>query len=169
MAFSDNMLTTSALVIVDGGALDMTNAAADAMTLTGDLEVADGGTLVLEVFSESLFDSLLVSGIASFGSLSGIEFLLDIDAMDLFDGFSIDFLTATDVFGFGNLDFTFTGLDPLYSASVGELDGFMTLTLSSSSAVPEASGLALFGAGLLGLLGVGLARRRSAATGRSDA
>jgi MYXO-CTERM domain-containing protein len=154
------MLTTSALVVIDGGALDMTNAVADSLVLTGNLEVADGGTLVLDVFSESLFDSLMISGFADFFPLSGIEFNLDIDAFDLFDGFSVDFLEATAVFGFGFLDFTFTGLDPLYTASVSELDGVMSLTLNTTSSVPEAPALALFGAGLLGLFGIGLARRR---------
>lgn len=159
VSFSDNMLSTSSLAVVNGGVLDMDNGVADSFVLDGNLEVALGGSLVLDVFSETLFDSLLVSGTADFGSFGEILFNLDIDPGDLFDGFIVDFLTSAGVLGFGDLLVSYTGLDPLYTANVSELNGVLSLTLNSLS-VPEAPAAALLGAGLLGLFGLGLVRRR---------
>ena len=164
VSFSDNTLTTSALVVLNGGVLEMANGAGENFVLDGNLEVALGGTLSLDVFSDSDFDSLLVTGTADFGLFGEILFNLAIDPGDLFDGFTVDFLTSAGVLNFGDLLVSYTGLDPLYTASVSELNGVLSLTLNQQVAsVSEAGAAALFGAGLLGLFGVGLARRRNTA------
>lgn len=164
ITFNDNALAAGRLDAVNGGEVSMETGAAENFQLTGDLGLASGGSLVLEIFSASDFDTFDIDGLADFGAGGEIDFLFDA-GFDPFDGLELIFLTALDgIGGFDLLDFNFIGLDPLFRATVGLGPQEDELFLSFSRRVPEPGTLALFGAGLLGLFGLGRVRRRYTAT-----
>lgn len=166
ITFNDNALTAGRLDAVNGGEVSMETGAAENFQLTGDLGLASGGSLVLEIFTPSDFDTFDIDGLADFSVGGEIDFLFDA-GFDPLDGLELIFLTALDgISGFDLLDFNFIGLDPLFRATVGlgpqEDELFLSFSRRVTGAVPEPGTLALFGAGLLGLFGLGRRRRRYA-------
>ncbi|MDP6566730.1 MAG: hypothetical protein QF578_18015 [Alphaproteobacteria bacterium] len=169
IGFSDNTLTTETLSVTDGGKLELEDGVGANFLLNGDLAIAAGGSLATEIISASDYDTVQVVGNVNFGIGGLIDFVMDdVDPLEygLFDGLSLTFLTADSILGFTNLAFNFIGLDSLYTASVSQAGGTslsVNFNLASSAQVPAPSPIGIFATGLLGLFGLGWARRRRAA------
>ena len=163
LGFSDDQLVAGRLD-VDGGVLTQDNDEEDHFALTGDLGVANDGSLVFEFFTATSFDTFNVSGVADFGVDSMIDFLFSPSFLAPSPGTELTFLTSGGISGFGLLDFSITGLNPSIDATLLHNEQLGTLSLSFSSnspTVPAPPTLLLFASGLAGLLGVeGLKRRR---------
>lgn len=171
LQFSDDALSTLNLDVTDGGILSQTNGAADAFALTGDLSVDTGGTLTFEFFTDTLFDTFDVSGLAAFGAGSVIDFLFDSGFAPPGSGTELTFFTSGGIGGFGNLSFNFLGLDPLFDADVLFDDQLGTLSLSFQSVagdVPEPPTFAVLGSAMAGFLALQGWRRRRIRKATSD-
>ncbi|NKB55727.1 MAG: PEP-CTERM sorting domain-containing protein [Alphaproteobacteria bacterium] len=175
-----NTLTAENVTVASGGSLGGTGTVAGSLTVEsggtlgpgasagdfsvdGNLTLDGGGNLEFEFFTPLSFDTLDVTGGVGFGFGGEIDLLFDA-GFDPFDGLSLTFLTSGGIGGFGNLLFDFIGLDPLFTAVVGlgPQEDTLFVTFSGQggpTSVPEPGMLTLFGAGLLGLFGLGWRRR----------
>ncbi len=135
----------------------------DGILDTALLDVGAGASLATNIFSDTLFDVLDVSGDVDFAVGSLIDFDLSaVSDFSLFDGLSLTFLNAGgSVSGFGNLGFNFTGLSALFAATV-QLNGVNSLSVNFSnvSVVPLPASFYLFGSALAGMAGIASLRRR---------
>lgn len=157
------------LSIAAGGSVGPGNSAGD-LTVDGDFALASGANAFLEVEGTSLgeFDRLLISGDLTlegdvvFQVATGVTADIFETTFDVFD-FFVEFdptpapVLAFDITDFQNANYFFQSGGRRLVATLLN-DGRFDI---SSTAIPEPGTLALFGSGLLGLFGLGRARRRS--------
>lgn len=104
----------------------------DYLTVEGDMDF--DGTMYIDVFSDSHYDLLSINGDFTFSAFSRFSFNL---GFDVFDGFSLDFLSATNFFDFNEFqlpNILFTGMNTnLYSQLRFNQDGSMLSLLFLST------------------------------------
>jgi len=126
---------------------------------TGSLAIGSidiEGTLNIEIAGLLDFDTVTVFNDITFNPGSTIEF--DLDGWQPSAGDSLDFLFADTLTGFGNITYSFLGLDPNLDFDV-LLTPTADLQLTFANAVPIPASLWLFGSGMLGL--ASLAKRKA--------
>ncbi len=121
------------------------------LTIDGDFTL-DGGTLEIEIASDTIFDILNITGdaIFSLGSKINLNFLdgYTPTSEDTFDFFLIDGLLT----GFDTVDFEIFGLGDGVSGNLNFTGG--GLQFISAAPVPVPAAVWLFGSALLGLVNI---------------
>ncbi|NKB58598.1 MAG: PEP-CTERM sorting domain-containing protein [Alphaproteobacteria bacterium] len=154
------------LVIAAGGAGGPGNSPGD-LTVNGDFALDAGASLFLEVEGTSLgeFDRLLVSGDLflegdiEFELATGIDentFLTEFDVFDFIVDIDPIVTLAFDISQFDDANYFLQSINGTFDLLLND-DG--TFSLGSRASVPEPGALALFAAGLFGLIGLGWRRR----------
>ena len=151
-------------VTVRTGGLLSPGASPGRLTINGDLALDGTGTLRIEIagLAEGQFDQLVVSGPALWNG-GVIEFVF-IDGFLPQQGDSVNFIAASSFSGLASAALSYSGAAPGFSFELApDAGGLRFVALNTALPVPEPGTVAMWAAGLSGLVAV-VRRRRQVLT-----